>query len=112
MNLLRRNTQSDDVANLIGDLKEIDYALIALVDRTRCLNVATAGDLVQMQRRLRRLRYRIETENGQRALRSAEMYTGLVRGKALGPSRPTLHAGNSHPVSCTSLNYMKSLNLT
>lgn len=85
MNLLRRNTQSDDVANLIGDLKEIDYALIALVDRTRCLNVETAGDLVQMQRRLRRLRYRIETEKGQRVLISAKTYTGNSRPTCFSP---------------------------
>jgi hypothetical protein len=63
MNILRQSTKPADAERLIREVKEIDYALMNLVGRTDCMTLAAAGDLVAMQRRLRKLRYQIESES-------------------------------------------------
>lgn len=63
MKLLRQSTSAEAAERLIREVKEVDYTLLHLIDRTDCMTLAAAGDLVAMQRRLRKLRYQIETES-------------------------------------------------
>lgn len=63
MKLLRHSTKPEEAERLICEVQEIDHALMSLVARTDCMTLAAAGDLVGMQRRLRKLRYQIESES-------------------------------------------------
>jgi hypothetical protein len=73
VSILRQSTKPEDAERLIREVKEVDYALMHLVDRTDCMTLETAGELVAIQRRLRKLRYQIETES-KRVLLTPSLY--------------------------------------
>lgn len=64
MNLTKRSATREDVATVASRIKAIDHELIGIVAKTDCLAHKAAGQLVAMQRQLRRLRAEIEVEAG------------------------------------------------
>ena len=62
--MLRKNTKTAGAARIAAMLEAAEYDLIRTVSKGEGLTLKAQGDLVTIQRKLRAMRYAIESEAG------------------------------------------------